>query len=415
MKSLEDARLGIRAVDDDIAALFERRMRLVAEVAEYKKAHCLPVSDPEQERRVLEHGAEAIGDSYLRGFYLRFLREQMAISRDCQEELLGAIPGVHFGPLAHAGRYFDLQRKILIVTDEGVPEQYPQAIFDACPDAFILTLEGGEDGKSMAGLQLILQALLNKGFTRSDAIVAVGGGVICDMAGFAAACYMRGIDYYSVPTTLLAQADASVGGKTAVNFCGIKNVVGAFRLPSAVLIDSSTLSTLSPRLFAEGMAELVKMAATSDASLFERIEHSNDIRAEMEDLIRSALAIKMSVVRRDPYEEGERAVLNFSHTVGHAIEAASEGRFLHGDCVAMGMLYMSSGEARTRLEALLGRLGLPLEDQFDADTLMQFASSDKKRQADGFRIVEVSRIGAYSIRTVSAEELRAIILKRKSQ
>ena len=415
MKTLDDARLGIRAVDDDIAALFERRMRLVAEIAEYKKAHGLPVRDPAREKDVLEHGADAIKDGTLRGYYLRFLQDEMYLSREYQEELLGEVPRVFFGPLEDAGKFFNLNRKVLTVTDRGVPVQYPQAILGASLYGSVLTLPGGESGKSMDGLQLILKELLGRGFTRDDAVVAVGGGVIGDMAGLAAACYMRGIDFYNVPTTLLAQVDASVGGKTAVNLGGIKNVVGVFRQPAGVLVDTSVLRTLSPRLFAEGMAELVKIAATSDASLFERIESSTDLQSDLGPMIRDSLALKMSVVRQDPFENGERAVLNFGHTVGHAIEAASAGQFFHGECVAMGMLYMASGQARERLEALLGRLGLPLKDPFDADTIMRYAVSDKKKRDNGFRVIEVSRIGTHEFRTIGVDELRSIIVNRKSQ
>lgn len=415
MNPLEDARLGIRAVDDDIAALFERRMHLVAEIAEFKRAHGLPVRDPAREALVLEQGAAAIKDESLRGYYLRFLEDQLEISREYQEDLLGTVSNVFFAPLSEAARYFNLDRKVLIVTDRGVPEQYAAAIQGASLYGSVLTLPGGEAGKSMEGLQLILRELLGRGFSRGDAVVAVGGGVIGDMAGLAAACYMRGIDFYNVPTTLLAQVDSSVGGKTAVNLGGVKNVVGAFRQPVAVLIDTSTLDTLSPRLLAEGMAELVKIAATSDAGLFGRIERSTDLRADLESFIRDSLALKMAVVRQDPLEKGFRAVLNFGHTVGHAIEAAAAGQYFHGECVAMGMLYMSFGEARERLEALLGRLGLPLKDPFDADTLMRFAVSDKKKRDNGIRVVEVSTIGSHEFRTLGVEQLRTLITSYKSQ
>lgn len=415
MNPLEDARLGIRAVDDDIAALFERRMHLVAEIAEFKRAHGLPVRDPAREALVLEQGAAAIKDESLRGYYLRFLEDQLEISREYQEDLLGTVSNVFFAPLSEAARYFNLDRKVLIVTDRGVPEQYAAAIQGASLYGSVLTLPGGEAGKSMEGLQLILRELLGRGFSRGDAVVAVGGGVIGDMAGLTAACYMRGIDFYNVPTTLLAQVDSSVGGKTAVNLGGVKNVVGAFRQPAAVLIDTSTLDTLSPRLLAEGMAELVKIAATSDAGLFGRIERSTDLRADLESFIRDSLALKMAVVRQDPLEKGFRAVLNFGHTVGHAIEAAAAGQYFHGECVAMGMLYMSFGEARERLEALLGRLGLPLKDPFDADTLMRYAVSDKKKRDNGIRVVEVSTIGSHEFRTLGVEQLRALITSYKSQ
>ncbi|MBR4826598.1 MAG: 3-dehydroquinate synthase [Bacteroidales bacterium] len=332
-------------------------------------------------------------------------------------QIPGAAYSIHIGRgiLSDAGKLFNLGRKVLIVTDEGVPCQYAQAVLASCPDGSILTVPGGEGGKSLSGAELILKALLDRGFTRADAVVAVGGGVVGDMAGFAAACYMRGIEYYNVPTTLLSQVDSSVGGKTAVNLGGVKNIVGAFHQPSGVLIDVDTLDTLSPRLFAEGMAELVKMAATCGAALFERIERSADVRAQIESFISDALRIKISVVEQDPEEKGLRAVLNFGHTVGHAIEAAGKGEFYHGECVAMGMPYMSSSPARERLEALLQRLGLPVRDPFGAQELMALAASDKKKSASGFKTVQVDNIGSFSFKTLSAGELLQAIQNRKQQ
>ena len=149
------------------------------------------------------------------------------------------------GILGDAGKLFVLDRKVLVITDEGVPPQYADAVLHQCHDASLLVIPQGEGAKSFATLQTILSALQERGFTRSDAIVAVGGGVVGDVSGFAAACYQRGIDYYNVPTTLLSQVDSSVGGKTAVNFNGIKNLVGAFHHPSGVLIDSAVLDTRS--------------------------------------------------------------------------------------------------------------------------------------------------------------------------
>ncbi len=415
MDALEEARLAIRAVDKDIAALFERRMHLAAQVAGYKREHGLPVLDSRQEKKVVASGMEDIKDQSLKGYYARSLENTMSLSRDYQDSLMGTLSGITVGRglLFRAGEYFDLRRKVLIVTDEGVPEQYARAVLSACSDGHILTVAGGEDGKTLEGAARILEELLSLDFTRSDAVVAVGGGVVGDMAGFASACYMRGIDYYNVPTTLLSQVDSSVGGKTAVNLAGVKNIAGAFHSPRAVLVDTDTLDTLSDRLFAEGMAELVKMAATCDEALFSRIENCSDLRSQIGEFIEDALRIKMSVVRQDPYEQGLRAVLNFGHTIGHSIEAAAQGKYYHGECVAMGMLYMSDGPARERLERLLTRLGLPVADEFDTDTLMSYAASDKKRSEAGFKIVTVSNIGSFEFETVSALQLRGIIQRYK--
>lgn len=316
------------------------------------------------------------------------------------------------GALSHAGELFDLGRKVLVVTDKGVPRQYPQAILDRCPEGWLAVLECGEDHKTTDSVNLILSALLEHGFTRGDAVVAVGGGVVGDTAGFAASCYMRGIDWYNVPTTLLSQVDSSAGGKTGVNFGGVKNMVGAFHHPVAVLIDTDVLETLSPRLFAEGMAEVIKMAATSDAELFSTLESATDIRPMLPEIVVAALRIKIAVVEADPSERGLRAVLNFGHTIGHAIEAAGSG-FYHGEAVAAGMLYMAEGEARERLERLLRRFGLPTEDPYSPEELMALAMHDKKRRGGTIKLVRVSEIGGFRFEQATPEQLESIIKARK--
>ena len=317
------------------------------------------------------------------------------------------------GALSLASGLFSLKRKVLVVTGDGVPQAYSQAILVQCSEGFLLSLPDGDDHKTLASVELILEALMAHGFTRSDAIVAVGGGVVGDTAGFAAACYMRGIDWYNVPTTLLSQADSSVGGKTGVNFHGIKNLVGAFKQPAGVLIDPDTLDTLSPRLFAEGLAEIVKMAATGDASLFRLLENTADPRQAMEEILAAALSIKIAVVEADPHESGLRAVLNFGHTIGHAVESAGKGKYYHGEAVAIGMLYMSYGDAAVRIEALLKKFGLPTKDPFSTDELMAFAAHDKKQRGGIFKLVKVKEIGSFIFESAEPGELRSIIQARK--
>ena len=319
------------------------------------------------------------------------------------------------GILCDAGRLFALDRKVLVVTDEGVPSEYSQAILDQCPDGSLLVIEQGEAAKSLSTLETILSALQERGFTRRDAIVAVGGGVVGDISGFAAACYQRGIDYYNVPTTLLSQVDSSVGGKTAVNFNGIKNLVGAFHHPSGVLIDSAVLETLPPRLFSEGLAEVIKMAATCSEPLFRQLEQATDLKPILPDIIARALQIKLNIVSRDPSEQGLRAVLNFGHTIGHAVESAAGGTFYHGEAVAVGMLYTSQGEAKQRIKHMLQKYSLPVSDPYPADQLLRFALSDKKRSATTTRIVTVSTIGTYNFSSLTDTELLQLIKARKNE
>ena len=192
--------------------------------------------------------------------------------------------------------------------------------------------------------------------------------------------------------------------------------MGAFRQPAGVLIDTDTLDTLSPRLHAEGLAELIKMAATSDAALFRKLEEAPSLRPLDPEFIAGALRIKISVVEQDPTEKGLRAVLNFGHTIGHAIEAAaaaSGSPFYHGEAVAAGMMYTSEGEARERIAALLRRCGLPAEDPFSAGELMAFAVRDKKRKGAATKVVKVAEIGSFRFEELDDESLMKLISERK--
>mgnify|MGYP003309987412 CR=1 FL=1 len=321
---------------------------------------------------------------------------------------------VEAGSLDRIGALLDLSgRKVLVVTDDGVPSEYAEKVAAAFAGSRILTLKAGESTKSISALEDIFSTLVEQRFSRNDVIVAVGGGMVGDLCGFAAACYMRGIAFYSVPTTLLSQVDSSIGGKTAINFRGVKNIVGAFHNPSGVIVDPECLDTLPPRIFAEGIAEMIKMAATSDETLFERICSWEGDRTELCGMIAGALGIKLNVVQSDPYEKGLRKVLNFGHTIGHAIESAAGGTLYHGECVAAGMMYMSEGSARQRIAAALEKYGLPLSDDFDTDRLCELAGHDKKAGASGVTAVWVSGIGRFEFREFTQEELRQLIIKRK--
>ena len=308
------------------------------------------------------------------------------------------------GALQHIGELLPLDRKVLVVTDSGVPERYSAAVAAACRTAVRVCLPQGEASKNMEQLQVLLRAMLDNGFTRSDCVVAVGGGMVGDLSGFAAACYMRGIDFYNVPTTLLSQVDSSIGGKTAIDFAGVKNIVGAFYMPGCVVIDPDTLDTLEPRQLHAGLAEAIKMAATGDLALFERMERSTDLSADLTDIIYHALCIKKDVVEQDPTERGLRRVLNFGHTIGHAVEAAS-GTLLHGECVAVGMLPMCAPAVRSRLQAVLEKYDLPVRTERTAAELMPFMLHDKKKQADVIKTVLVERLGSFVFCDMTPDEI----------
>lgn len=308
------------------------------------------------------------------------------------------------GALARAGEIFSLDRRVLIVTDSGVPAAYAAEVAKHCLAPQIVCMPQGEASKSPEGYLFLLSKLLEGRFDRRDCVVAVGGGVVGDLAGFAAATYMRGIDFYGVPTTLLSQVDSSIGGKTGIDFKGFKNIIGAFYQPKAVLIDPDVLATLSPRLFAEGFAEIVKMALTFDAAFFEKLEN-DAAKTDIEYVITRALELKRDVVQKDPLENGLRRVLNFGHTLGHGIESEQAGKLYHGECVALGMLPMCAPPVRARLAALLEKAGLPTVYTGDPAAALAAVRHDKKFSGDTVTTVFVPRIGTFCEETCTMREL----------
>jgi len=225
-----------------------------------------------------------------------------------------------------------------------------------------------------------------------------------DLAGFAASCYMRGIDFYNIPTTLLSQVDSSIGGKVAVNLSGVKNCVGAFYQPKAVLIDPDTLRTLPPRQIASGMAEALKMALTSDAELFSIFERG-EAYERIEEVIVSSLKIKKDVVEQDEREGGLRRILNFGHTLGHGVESAQELHGLyHGECVALGMIPMCEVSVRERLLPILEVLGLPVSLPTNPETVLGFVSHDKKCNGSQISVIYVPEVGKFEIQTVDVSQ-----------
>ena len=239
------------------------------------------------------------------------------------------------GCLDRAGELLNLNRKVLVVTDSGVPAEYADTVAFSALAAEIVRIPRGEASKNFDHFHLLLRRMLEFGMGRGDCVAAVGGGVVGDLAGFAAACYMRGIDFYNIPTTVLSQVDSSIGGKTAIDLDGFKNIVGAFHQPRRVLVDPRTLSTLPRRQVANGLAEAVKMALCFDAEGFARYETA-DMDKELSSLsagqpvpmlervILDALRTKKNVVEQDEKEHGLRRVLNFGHTLGHGIESLHE-------------------------------------------------------------------------------------------
>ncbi len=313
------------------------------------------------------------------------------------------------GFLQKSGTALNLNRKVLIVTDSGVPYMYAEAVAEQCEHPFVVIIPKGEASKNLDNYKMLLKQLTKEGFTRTDCVVAVGGGVVGDLAGFVAASYMRGVDFYNIPTTLLSQVDSSIGGKVAVDFEGYKNIVGAFYPPKAVVIDPETLKTLDERQIGNGLAEALKMSMTSDKELFKAFE-KDDLDIDL--IIEKSLRIKKAVVEEDEKEKGLRKILNFGHTLAHAIEAQSGMKDIyHGEAVALGMVPMCSEEVRERLIPILKKLNLPTEFPLEKDKIYEAIAHDKKAEGGDITVITVPEIGKFQMQKITLEEFERGVLK----
>lgn len=307
--------------------------------------------------------------------------------------------------------------RVAVVTNETVhPLHYPTLQSSLVSSGFrpvVSTIRDGEHFKSLPTLSGIYDDLLGERLERSTPLLALGGGVVGDIGGFAAATLLRGLPFVQVPTTLLAMVDASVGGKTGINHAVGKNLVGAFHQPKLVLIDVATLQTLPPRELRGGLAECIKHEIIRDADGFESLERQIEKAVALDlpylaELVAHNVAIKSRVVAADPFEKGERAHLNFGHTFGHAIESVSGYAYSHGECVALGMcaatflaerLGMIDDSSRRRVVELVRRAGLPTRGlTLDADRLLASMLGDKKVRGGKVRFVLPTRIGAVTVR-----------------
>ena len=320
------------------------------------------------------------------------------------------------GCLANLYQFINLSnRKVFILTDSGVPAQYAQSVLAQCPDGMVYTVPQGEGSKSLKVFGQVQQAMLDFNMTRKDLLVSVGGGVIGDLGGFCAATYMRGIDFVNCPTTTLSQVDSSIGGKTAIDLGETKNIVGAFWQPKVVLVDFDTLETLPRRHYVNGLAEAVKMGLIADPELFALFEQGKP-EDNIEQIIYRSLRVKKNVVEQDEREQGQRACLNFGHTIGHGIEAVNgiKGRrtvgLYHGECVALGMLPMIESKAlQKRVRAVYRRLGLPTRTTYDKEKVLAEMLHDKKAQSGQITIIKVPGLGCWRAETIPVEGLRPLL------
>ena len=318
-------------------------------------------------------------------------------------------------------------RKICVVTDSNVAPLYleeVERIASACcrkTEHFIFP--AGEENKNLNTVKDLYETLILKKFDRHDYLLALGGGVVGDLCGFAAATYLRGISFIQVPTTLLSQVDSSIGGKTGVDFDAYKNMVGAFHMPKLVYTNISTLKTLTDEQFSSGMGEIIKHGLIKDAAYYEWLgEHGEEIgRRDLsvcEEMVLVSNRIKRDVVEMDPTEQGERALLNYGHTLGHAIEKLADFKLMHGHCVGLGCIAaMGISAARgtmaeeelLRLKEMMGRFGMPLTvSGLSADEIIETTKSDKKMDSGTIRFILLEEVGkAYIDKTVTDDEMNA--------
>ena len=308
------------------------------------------------------------------------------------------------GALNKVDEYLELNnKKVLIITDSGVPKKYVDTLKSKIDNPYVYVIKEGEESKCFDNYKLILEFMVNNKFTRTDSIIALGGGVVGDLSGFVANSYMRGITFYNIPTTLLSQVDSSIGGKCAIDFLGVKNNIGCFNSPKCVIIDPIVLDTLDIRQKNAGMAEVIKMSLTSNKDLFNYIKDNDKL--DIKYIITEALKIKKYVVEADPFERDLRKVLNFGHTIGHAIESINEPNLLHGECVALGMLYMVSDEIKDDLIYVLKKFNLKTQIDIDKNKVIDLLKVDKKASGNTISIVYVDKIGSFEFKIIEIDKL----------
>ncbi len=307
-------------------------------------------------------------------------------------------------------------KRILIVTDSNVSKLYLNKVKNNLLKrgflVFTHVFTAGEQSKHLGTVSDIYEALSANEFTRKDTIVALGGGVCGDISGFAAATYMRGIDFIQIPTTLLSQVDSSVGGKTGVDTKYGKNLVGAFYQPKLVLIDPDTLDTLSDHYFIDGMGEVVKYGCIYSEELFQFLE-KNDVKENLEHIILECLKIKADIVSKDEKESGLRMILNFGHTAGHSIEKLSDYTLSHGECVAKGMMLITLASEKqgltehgavAKIIRLCKKCGLNTDINFSIHDIADKAKNDKKGAGNKLNVVLIDKIGHSFIHSVDKKD-----------
>lgn len=312
----------------------------------------------------------------------------------------------------HLHDYLDFNAKVMIISDKNIPSSLKESVCSQFKQAFLIEVNEGEESKSFETYQMLISKLLELNFSRKDFIIALGGGVIGDLSGFVASTYKRGCRFVSIPTTTLAQIDSSIGGKVAINVNGIKNCVGNFYHPEVVFVDINTLKTLSSRHFYNGLVEALKAGVIQDPVLFDlfkqNIKELNVHHPVLEEIIIRSLLMKKRIVEEDEKEQHIRKILNFGHTIGHAIESLYHLHdYYHGECVGNGMILVEENEEiRNDLIEILTQMKIPFVHDLDIEKCLQFIKNDKKASGNQVDLVLVDEIGHAYIKKVKIDDLR---------
>ena len=313
---------------------------------------------------------------------------------------------VEKGIIKNITPYVDIEKKFLIVSDDRIPNAYINTIKKQLKKVDVFIFPHGENNKSLDNYKLIIERLIKEDFSRKDYIIALGGGVVSDLAGFVASTYKRGMNLINIPTTTLAMVDASVGGKVALNFDKLKNVIGAFYHPNYILIDIDTLETLPKRHYINGVIEALKTGMIGDKELY-NIFFNGDYRDHIEEIIYRSLQYKIKIVEQDEKEENIRKVLNFGHTFGHAYETYFLMKnYLHGEAVALGIVTISKDKPYLEdIKKLFTKWGIKLNINVEKDKIINIIRNDKKCDDDIVDLIIVDEIGKSKIVPTKIEDL----------
>lgn len=325
----------------------------------------------------------------------------MELSVNLKENSYKIIIGYNI--LKEISSYYSLDRKVLVISDDGVPSFYYEEILSTIKNGYKFIIKQGEASKNIDNYCLINKFLLENEFDRNDLIIAVGGGVVIDLSAFVASTYKRGIDVINVPTSTLAMIDSSVGGKNGINFNGVKNILGTFYQPKLVLIDLNTLKTLDKRNYNNGLVEALKAGLIMDKEILPLFK---DYKSNILDIIVKSLKVKISVVEQDEKEKGLRKILNFGHTIGHAIEV--QKKILHGEAVAKGMLYVLNEKYKKEVKDIINNLEIDLDYEVNKDVI-KLINNDKKKDGKYIDLIYVEEIGSAKIKKVTIEEIENLL------